>query len=706
MEDLAPPPYKLPETNRHILDVWNPLRPLFQISLPPGSRLITHEDTRESPPSASGMNNQSYLVDLDRYENTENHLTIDTFRNYRTTDRGSLVYLNNHTTKFPYSVNTVHLQNPYKTPSPYERYTPKNSNLKNMYRSREMTLRPRHNNLKVKRHEVSSIEHLNKTREKFERSTMRKDEFHLCLKKSEIGVTIQQYCNNSSLHGLRYIGDASLSILERLFWIISFIAAVTTAGYFIWTLYQKWITTPIIISLSPEPMSLTEIPFPSITICNMNNVKKKEAIRITEGNDRLEKLLLEDMCDVENYTISGDLDEESGKWSTVQRFMINVSQPCTEMIYLCQWHQNITDCEKIFNPTMTDEGICCNFNSVNREFLFYNPRDWSDLNMTFPFTGIDWKPETGYAPDTPPDTVPWRPYGSGRQMGLTLVLDAEIEEYYCSSTASVGFKMLLHNPVETPKIADFGFSLNPGSETRVIISPRITTASKTIIKVPLKKRKCFFTTERKLRYYRTYTQRNCILECEANFTREICQCVEHYMPKAANTPICGKRDNLCAMQARKAMEQKLYDEDNTTNWLNITETPSCNCWPGCFEINYNIEISQSKLVSSFEVNEIYVKKNKAYFAENLAVVHLFFVDSQFTKYVKNELFGFTEFLSSTGGLLGLFMGFSFLSVVEIIYFVSLRVWCRLYRTKQTPGQTLLHVHPVNQNTNVVYPFTQ
>jgi len=28
----------------------------------------------------------------------------------------------------------------------------------------------------------------------------------------------------------------------------------------------------------------------------------------------------------------------------------------------------------------------------------------------------------------------------------------------------------------------------------------------------------------------------------------------------------------------------------------------------------------------------------------MAVVHLFFVDSQFTKYVKNELFGFIEFL--------------------------------------------------------------
>lgn len=90
--------------------------------------------------------------------------------------------------------------------------------------------------------------------------------------------------------------------------------------------------------------------------------------------------------------------------------------------------------------------------------------------------------------------------------------------------------MLLHNPVETPKIADFAFGISPGKETRVIIRPHISVASKTILKIPKKKRKCFFTSERRLRFYRTYTQRNCFLECEANFTQQICQCVQYYMP--------------------------------------------------------------------------------------------------------------------------------------------------------------------------------
>lgn len=73
------------------------------------------------------------------------------------------------------------------------------------------------------------------------------------------------------------------SLLFRVFWMISFTLAVMTASYYIWFLYQKWVATPIIISLSPKPMSLDKFPFPSVTVCNMNNVKKSKAKVILAG---------------------------------------------------------------------------------------------------------------------------------------------------------------------------------------------------------------------------------------------------------------------------------------------------------------------------------------------------------------------------------------------------------------------------------------
>ncbi|KAL0131219.1 hypothetical protein PUN28_002644 [Cardiocondyla obscurior] len=614
---------------------------------------------------------------------------------YNAADRPSFDYLKANNTP-SYIMNTVHLQNPYRPPQPLEGFASRD-NTKDMYRSQNFTLRSRYNNNLFAKKEPPANKINDQENEKVERSKIGKKHQRL----TEISELAKQYCSYSTLHGLRYVGDSGLSIIERIFWMISFTTALAVAIYYICFLYQKWMGAPIIISLSPDPISLNEFPFPSVTVCNMNKMKKTEAKRIERGSDNLDKLLMEDICNSESNVT---YEEHAVNWDRMLRFMINVSQPCTDMLHYCLWHGNQTECDRIFNPTMTDEGICCNFNSVTKKHLFYNAREWPDLNITYPSESVDWNAEKGYDASMPADVIPWRPYGAGLIYGLTLVLDVDIDEYYCSSTVGAGFKMLLHNPVETPKIADFSFVITPGEESRVIIRPRISSANPAIISIPLKKRKCFFTTERKLRYYRTYTQRNCILECEANFTQQLCDCVQYYMPKSSNTPICGKRDEQCAKRARRAMEIKLYDED-LTNPLNVTEIPSCNCWPGCFEINYRIELSQNKLTPNFQINKQYMKKDMIYFTENMAVVHLFFVDSQFTKYVKNELFGFIELLSSTGGLLSLFMGFSFLSFMEILYFSTMRLWCRLYNRRELRRPTVLQTNLLDDNKKALYPFT-
>lgn len=66
---------------------------------------------------------------------------------------------------------------------------------------------------------------------------------------------------------------------------------------------------------------------------------------------------------------------------------------------------------------------------------------WPDLNITYPSDSVDWNAENGYDASMPADVIPWRPYGAGLYYGLTLVLDVESHEYYCSSTAGIGFKV-------------------------------------------------------------------------------------------------------------------------------------------------------------------------------------------------------------------------------------------------------------------------
>lgn len=58
-------------------------------------------------------------------------------------------------------------------------------------------------------------------------------------------------------------------------------------------------------------------------------------------------------------------------------------------------------------------------------------------------------------------------------------------------------------------------------------------------------------------------------------------------------------------------------------------------------------------------------------------VSIFFKEAQFLTSRRSELYGTTDFLANCGGLLGLFMGVSILSIVEIAYFCSVRLCTNL-----------------------------
>lgn len=51
------------------------------------------------------------------------------------------------------------------------------------------------------------------------------------------------------------------------------------------------------------------------------------------------------------------------------------------------------------------------------------------------------------------------------------------------------------------------------------------------------------------------------------------------------------------------------------------------------------------------------------------------------RYKREVLFGWVDLLVSFGGIAGLFLGFSLLSGVEIIYYFTLRTGCMLYKNR-------------------------
>lgn len=171
-------------------------------------------------------------------------------------------------------------------------------------------------------------------------------------------------------------------------------------------------------------------------------------------------------------------------------------------------------------------------------------------NFTYPNNVVNWYPEVGYPADIKDDIYPYRAFGRGVQQGLTVVLDSAMHEYYCSVSNGFGFKILFHSPRESPKIADLGYLLEPGVESRIAVNVDVQLATDSIRGIDYRKRKCFFTDEKFLRYFQLYSATNCLLECEANYTEEMCGCIPYYLPRDQDTNLCDKSDDTCTTQAK------------------------------------------------------------------------------------------------------------------------------------------------------------
>lgn len=120
-------------------------------------------------------------------------------------------------------------------------------------------------------------------------------------------------------------------------------------------------------------------------------------------------------------------------------------------------------------------------------------------------TANDWTPEKGFSSQLLKNDIYGYPrpvVGTGTHLGLSIVVDAGIAEYYCSSTNSYGFKILLHSPNEAPMISHYGTSVSNGYESRIVITPTLSVASDAIRNLPVNVRQCLFEQENYLTYYR------------------------------------------------------------------------------------------------------------------------------------------------------------------------------------------------------------
>ncbi|KAF2903800.1 hypothetical protein ILUMI_02377 [Ignelater luminosus] len=77
-----------------------------------------------------------------------------------------------------------------------------------------------------------------------------------------------EFCNNTSIHGFKFLGETNRSILEKIWWFVVISLSLCGCISLITQTYHKWVASPVIVSFATSQTPISDIPFPAITICS------------------------------------------------------------------------------------------------------------------------------------------------------------------------------------------------------------------------------------------------------------------------------------------------------------------------------------------------------------------------------------------------------------------------------------------------------
>lgn len=164
-------------------------------------------------------------------------------------------------------------------------------------------------------------------------------------------------------------------------------------------------------------------------------------------------------------------------------------------------------------------------------FVAPNSMAFEMMNVIDRRNASDWDPENGYHDFSDVDSYPIHVYSARDKGSLRFNIrsdDADIE--YVCRTLTAGFKVFIHPPGIVLKATDPFVRVSFSEAVDISIKPKLITTSNELRKYTPEQRQCFFPSERQLRFFKFYSQDNCLAECTANYTQLLCGCVKFSMP--------------------------------------------------------------------------------------------------------------------------------------------------------------------------------
>ncbi|OXU30069.1 hypothetical protein TSAR_017058 [Trichomalopsis sarcophagae] len=477
------------------------------------------------------------------------------------------------------------------------------------------------------------------------------------------------FCLATGLHGYKYIVQSNRTTTEKAIWsliVISSLCCSLVCMKIAWDYMSAHSTLTVIESTHH---GIWNYPFPAVTICNNNQISYKRAREFVDNLTILgglskefifeEMQMLIEMIDpgvfdydvYENLTLLQEVFDVNNY--SVSQVMKMVRQDCSSLLKTCKWSGNSTPCHKLFEETRSRDGLCCSFNHIHSESKLQSKSEPRRLNAC------------------------------GYQTGLTLLVDAEAEDYYASLYGSYGVKVVVHYPYNYPDRSDEFKLVGLGVQAFLGISPEETYSTPGVKDLSLKARDCTYNGKElpeSMQLYShnftwtKYSYSNCLNECRASTMIAKCGCVPYYIPQNGIRE-CDFRDIKCLTAIRSEYDTSWPGSQITSSELpdvniDIYNRP-CGCLLDCTVYRYPVDSTEGIL----DKERYYSDKNFFDFAnvKNYSLINVFFTDLVSIQYRRDVYYNWKNLFASFGGLLGLFVGFSLMTAFELFYFFVVRV---------------------------------
>nr|XP_020451453.1 acid-sensing ion channel 1-like isoform X4 [Monopterus albus] len=420
---------------------------------------------------------------------------------------------------------------------------------------------------------------------------------------------------NSTLHGLSHIFLPGGVTIRRLLWAAAFSSSLSIFLYQVVGRVIEYYQYPYVTIL--DEMDSPTMTFPAITLCNYNRFRKSQVRR----NDIfwMGGVIGVGQADMDDYmTLIGQPTGSTGfypsKTYSMLEFVQRTGHSIEDMLLDCKYRRK--DCgPENFTTIYTRYGKCYTFNS-----------------------GLDGNPLL-------------TTLKGGMGNGLEIMLDIQQDEYLPvwaetdETSYEAGIKVQIHSQDEPPFIDQLGFGVAPGFQTFV------SCQQQQLEYLPPPWGDCK-STPIESEYFSTYSITACRIDCETRYLLENCNCRMVHMP--GTTTVCTP---------------ELYKDcaDPALGFLVEKDNKYCDCQTPCKMTRYGKELSMVKIPSKASAKYLAKKFNKTeqYIAENILVLDIFFEALNYEKIEQKKAYEIAGLLGDIGGQMGLFIGASVLTILEI-----------------------------------------